>query len=58
MLQRPKPVLNLVFLAPSRSGLGESLLITTILGVPLGESDGKTPTGSVAVVDPTGAKFI
>jgi len=32
-----------VFLAPSRSDLGESLLITTLLGIPFGESDGKTP---------------
>jgi hypothetical protein len=33
-----------VFLAPSHSDLGESLLITTLLGIPLGEPDGKTPT--------------
>src|SRR6185436_9006477 len=33
-----------MFLAPSRSDLGESLLITTLLGIPLGEPDGKTPT--------------
>ena len=31
-------------LAPSRSDLGESLLITTLLGIPLEEPDGKTPT--------------
>ena len=35
--------MNLYF-APSRSDLGESLLITTLLGIPLGEPDGKTPT--------------
>ena len=33
-----------MFLAPSRSNLGESLLITTLLGIPLGEPDGKTMT--------------
>ena len=33
-----------MFLAPSRYDLGESLLITTLLGIPLGEPDGKTPT--------------
>ena len=33
-----------MFLAPSRSDPGESLLITTLLGIPLGEPDGKTPT--------------
>jgi len=33
-----------VFLAPSRSDLGESLLITTLLGIPLGKPDSKTPT--------------
>ena len=33
-----------MFLAPSRYNLGESLLITTLLGIPLGEPDGKTPT--------------
>ena len=33
-----------MFLAPSCSDLGESLLITTLLGIPLGEPDGKTPT--------------
>ena len=33
-----------MFLAPSRSDLGESLLKTTLLGIPLGELDGKTPT--------------
>ena len=32
-----------MFLAPSRSNLGESLLITTFLRIPLGEPDGKTP---------------
>ena len=35
-----------MFLAPSRSDLGESLLITTLLGIPLEEPDGKTPTGT------------
>ena len=35
----------LVFLAPSHSDPGESLLITTLLGIPLGERDDKTPTG-------------
>ena len=35
-----------MFLAPSHSDLGESLLITTLLGIPLGEPDGKTPTKS------------
>ena len=34
-----------MFLAPSCSDLGESLLKTTLLGIPLGEPDGKTPTG-------------
>ena len=33
-----------MFLAPLRSDLGESLLITTLLGIPLEELDGKTPT--------------
>jgi hypothetical protein len=33
-----------MFLAPSRSDLGESLPTTTLLGVSLGEPDGKTPT--------------
>ena len=33
-----------MFLSPSRFDLGESLLITTLLGIPLGEPDGKTPT--------------
>jgi len=33
-----------VFLAPSHSDLSESLLITTLLGIPLREPDGKTPT--------------
>ena len=33
-----------MFLAPSCFDLGESLLITTLLGIPLGEADGKTPT--------------
>ena len=32
-----------MFLASSRSDLSESLLITTLLGIPLGEPDGKTP---------------
>ena len=32
-----------MFLALSRFDLGESLLITTLLGIPLGEPDGKTP---------------
>ena len=32
-----------MFLAQSRSDPGESLLITTLLGIPLGEPDGKTP---------------
>ena len=32
-----------MFLAPSHSDLGESLLITTLLGIPLGEPDGKIP---------------
>ena len=35
-----------MFLAPSCSDLGESLLITTLLGIPLGEPDGKTPTAT------------
>ena len=34
-----------MFFAPSCFDLGESLLITTLLGIPLGEPDGKTPTG-------------
>ena len=33
-----------MFLAPSRSDLGESLLKTTLLEIPLGNPDGKTPT--------------
>ena len=33
-----------MFLAPSHSDLGDSLLITTLLGIPLGEPGGKTPT--------------
>ena len=33
-----------MFLAPSRSDLSESLLITTLLGIFLREPDGKTPT--------------
>ena len=33
-----------MFLAPSRSDVGESLRITTLLGITLGEPDGKTPT--------------
>ena len=33
-----------MFLALSHSNLGESLHITTLLGIPLGEPDGKTPT--------------
>ena len=33
-----------MFLAPLRSDLGESLLIITLLGIPLGEPDDKTPT--------------
>ena len=33
-----------MFLAPSRSDLVESLLITTLLGISLGEPDSKTPT--------------
>ena len=33
-----------MFLAASRSDLGESILITTLLGIPLGEPDGQTPT--------------
>ena len=33
-----------MFLVPSLSDLGESLLITTLLGIPLGEPDCKTPT--------------
>ena len=33
-----------MFLAPSHFDFGESLLITTLLGTPLGEPDGKTPT--------------
>ena len=39
-----------MFLAPSRSDLGESQLITTLLGIPLGEPDGKTPTLCASVV--------
>ena len=35
-----------MFLATSRSDLGESLLITTLLEISLGEPDGKTPTAS------------
>ena len=38
-----------MFLAPSRSDLGESLLITTLLGIPLGEPDGKTPIAGAHV---------
>jgi len=38
-----------VFLAPSRYDLGESLLITTLLGIPLGEPDGKTPAIRLSV---------
>ena len=44
MLRRPEPVQILVFLATSRSDPGESLLITTLLGIPLREPDGKTLT--------------
>ena len=33
-----------MFLAPLRSDLGESLLITTLLGIPLGEPNRKIPT--------------
>ena len=33
-----------MFLASSHSDLGKSLLITTLLGIPFGEPDGKTPT--------------
>ena len=40
-----------MFLAPSHSDLGESLLITTLLGIPLGEPEGKTPT-AVPTVGP------
>jgi len=43
-----------VFLAPSRSDLGESLLITTLLGIPLGEPNGKTPTHPHSVAHPHG----
>ena len=39
-----------MFLAPSRSGLGESLPTTTLLGVYLGEPAGKTPTKGVMVL--------
>ena len=33
-----------MYLAPSRSDFGKSLLIIILFGIPLGEPDGKTPT--------------
>ena len=46
-----------MFLAPSRSDLGESLLITTLLGIPLGEPDGKIPTKWVLCERYSGLNF-
>jgi len=39
-----------VVLVPSCFDLGESLLITTLPGIPLREPDGKTPTNNEIVV--------
>ena len=45
-----------MFLALSRSDLGESLLITTLLRIPLGEPDGKTSTVRTLKRDLTACK--
>ena len=47
-----------MFLAPSRSDPGESLLITTLLGIPLREPDGKTPTVAVGCSDEKFSKYV
>ena len=46
-----------MLLAPSLSDLGESLLITTLLGIPPGETDGKTPTCGTRSPDGTCSLF-